>query len=58
MAEMEVNLESWLSNLNGTEKQFNHQKFWIMWVGQKLNGGAIQVQMWFISNSSTVEVTQ
>lgn len=29
-----------------------------MWVGQKLNGGAIQVQMWFISNSSTVEVTQ
>jgi hypothetical protein len=33
-------LESRISNLNGMEKQFNHQKFWIMWEGQKLNGGA------------------
>jgi hypothetical protein len=33
-------LESRISYLNGMEKHFNHQKVWIMWEGQKLNGGA------------------
>jgi hypothetical protein len=33
-------LESRISNLNGIEKQFNQQKFWIMWEGQQLNGSA------------------